>query len=574
MIKVLNQISKLEYDERIFQYFDNLTNYYKQTIDLYELNKEFIKNTKINDILNGINEVVVSQLKDFEENSKYCPKQAREEAIKYAKNMGIETISKLCENYLENQGKICSEFVIQENLKNTKIYDNYIQILDDIYSSIINNNFDEINDLYILIIESSIKRNTDFRKAANDLYEFVNAERSNLENIIKIQVDALEDNLKIEELSEEEKEKARQILDKLIEAYQYLGKEIDGLEEYFKNTENKKIAALTKEELAKYLLEEGKDKYIEEHKSKDFPEDVKRIVIQYKESKNEFDEKIKSFVENIITIEKERIDNENTNNKLLETYSTEKVNFIDEFIECFVYLKNVYENQKEELEKTEYAEILKGINETIQIKIESLEESREEFKNSIFNYRYDNSKKYIIDVVKITEEMLEKWYSIPIAEEKSAFENNLKILEQEIVALPEFELYLENLANQKSEIEKGLYKLYVKFLKESLLFELTTYEEILNYSVSRLREEQDNELIKNLVIEIDKVNDKIDALLKKNYIEKIQPIVHEKFDAKQHEVLMAEKQEGFEKGEIIKTLNSGYKYKDMVIVRANIIAAR
>ncbi|MCL2753821.1 MAG: nucleotide exchange factor GrpE, partial [Defluviitaleaceae bacterium] len=57
-------------------------------------------------------------------------------------------------------------------------------------------------------------------------------------------------------------------------------------------------------------------------------------------------------------------------------------------------------------------------------------------------------------------------------------------------------------------------------------------------------------------------------------IEKISPKTHEQFNAKEHEVLMAEQKEGFTKGEIIKTINSGYRYNDTIIVRANVIAAR
>jgi len=62
--------------------------------------------------------------------------------------------------------------------------------------------------------------------------------------------------------------------------------------------------------------------------------------------------------------------------------------------------------------------------------------------------------------------------------------------------------------------------------------------------------------------------------LRKNNITPIRPNPQEIFNGKEHEVLVAEKQEGFNKGEIIKLVGSGYRYKDVVLMRANVIAAR
>ncbi len=54
----------------------------------------------------------------------------------------------------------------------------------------------------------------------------------------------------------------------------------------------------------------------------------------------------------------------------------------------------------------------------------------------------------------------------------------------------------------------------------------------------------------------------------------IAPKPHDIFNGKEHEVIMAEKNNDFKKGEIIKLINSGYKNKNYIILRANVIAAK
>ena len=46
------------------------------------------------------------------------------------------------------------------------------------------------------------------------------------------------------------------------------------------------------------------------------------------------------------------------------------------------------------------------------------------------------------------------------------------------------------------------------------------------------------------------------------------------FNGREHEVLMAEVKEGFKKGEIIKTLNKGYRFNDQIILKANVVACK
>jgi len=111
----------------------------------------------------------------------------------------------------------------------------------------------------------------------------------------------------------------------------------------------------------------------------------------------------------------------------------------------------------------------------------------------------------------------------------------------------------------------------LKFKRETVLYEVSTYEEILLYSVSRLRLDEAHEAA---VATADETLHMLEILLKKNNIQVIRPQPHDTFNAKEHEVLMAENSPDFKKGEIIKLMNSGYRQKDTVILRANVIAAR
>jgi molecular chaperone GrpE (heat shock protein) len=100
-----------------------------------------------------------------------------------------------------------------------------------------------------------------------------------------------------------------------------------------------------------------------------------------------------------------------------------------------------------------------------------------------------------------------------------------------------------------------------------------TFEEILTHSVSRLKESA-NEAVTRIAARLRDTYGALEVLLRKNNITPIRPAPRDIFNGKEHEVLVAEKQDGFAKGEIIKLLGSGYRYNGQVLMRANVIAAR
>ncbi|MCL2707980.1 MAG: nucleotide exchange factor GrpE, partial [Defluviitaleaceae bacterium] len=143
----------------------------------------------------------------------------------------------------------------------------------------------------------------------------------------------------------------------------------------------------------------------------------------------------------------------------------------------------------------------------------------------------------------------------------------------ECFRLETFEGYASKQDKRAAEYQSKIDKLVLQFKKETILYEVNTYEEIITYSVSRLRQLTDENTQKAVAL-FDGAVASLGMLLKKNNIRQINPSPHEPFNGREHEVLIAEKQEGFGKGEIIKVINSGYQYKDTILMRANVIAAK
>lgn len=594
MIKVLNQISKenrlSKYDEKIFEYFRKLMWYYEQTISLYEQDKDNITNLKIKEIMEGIYTVLSSQLKQFEENQQYeyinssqrniknPIRIEKDEIIVKAKNFVLEIVANLLGEYIRAKGEICFKYIISELTNSTNSHNSYIEILQNIYYGIIDNDYKNLYKAYCYITKGSIEKinNLQFRKAADFYYESIKQEREILETIMTVQVNALADELKHTELEVIEQQQINQILDTLIEAYQHLKREIESLEIYFKESENKtkEIKLMNLDEFKQYIIDEGAKKYIDDLIPKQFPNDIAKLDNLIINSKSNFETKFNEYIKQIIDYKIVCINkNYNISNEIND-FAIQKSNMIDEFINCFKIIKDYCDLNLENLNQTQYNEILNGIYETLQIKLESLEESKQLFLNSINSIK-DNLKFGLSDKLKnnIVKENLDYWFKeCPLTEQSFIFtiESLYNNIENSEILLK----YVSGLKRQKQSQQDSLNKKYIQFLKEHLLFELTTYEEILNYSVSKIREETELDVVKGFIKTIDDINLEIENLLIKYSIFTIKPKPYDVFNGKEHEVLMAEKHDNFEKGQIVKLMNTGYKYNNSVIIRANVIAAK
>ncbi|MCL2840587.1 MAG: nucleotide exchange factor GrpE [Defluviitaleaceae bacterium] len=216
-------------------------------------------------------------------------------------------------------------------------------------------------------------------------------------------------------------------------------------------------------------------------------------------------------------------------------------------------------------------EILNGISETLQIKIDSLEESIQHFNQQGMEWVRELAiKKEAFseeERQEIENEVGVKWEACPPSKE------NIDEFFERFVGCEVFAPCSDRINKSVEHYTDKAQKSIFRFKKEVLLYEVSTYEEILTHSVSRLRE-SDNQTVKLAAALLDNTFNDLGIILKKNNIEVIKPIPHQLFDAKEHEVVVAEKEDGFERGEIIKLVTTGYKSNDQVILRANVIAAK
>jgi molecular chaperone GrpE (heat shock protein) len=216
-------------------------------------------------------------------------------------------------------------------------------------------------------------------------------------------------------------------------------------------------------------------------------------------------------------------------------------------------------------------EILKGIRETIEIKISGLQESTQSFSEqgggTLKNFSAEKGEPPEGERAEILAGIRAAWLeSPPQKNELAEFFDACQCGEI-------FEPCRERVKSQIDTYAQKLEKASLRFKKEVLLYEVCTFEEILTHSVSRLRDSANADVISAAQL-LDSTFLELEVILKKNNIEVIRPAVREIFNAKEHEILVAEKHEGFEKGEIIKIITAGYKMQDRIILRANVIAAR
>jgi len=238
------------------------------------------------------------------------------------------------------------------------------------------------------------------------------------------------------------------------------------------------------------------------------------------------------------------------------------------FVELHEELPGIADD--EDVQATE-RDILAGIRETIEIKIESLKESIQSFNTK----GLDMVKSLAVDRINFsdeerlaaTDEVKKLWLESP--PDRNCVGDFFALCLRGDAFAPCHERVSKQIGSYFDKASKAA----LRFKKEVLLYEVCTYEEILTHSVSRLRTSSNGTIVDAAGL-LDGAFRTLEIILKKNNISVIRPNIREPFDAKQHEVLVAEKQEGFERGEIIKIVTAGYRLNDQIILRANVIAAR
>ncbi len=198
-------------------------------------------------------------------------------------------------------------------------------------------------------------------------------------------------------------------------------------------------------------------------------------------------------------------------------------------------------------------DIINGIQETISIKCENINSEENTLKEEFIN-NCVYVKDEIFDNIKI-ELLKNDIDDITKVENVSKLFN--KDYETEVFAMKQNASFNEELEN---------------FKRNSILKELSTFEQIMSDSVKSLKDDE-NQKIKDFVSFMEKSNEYLEKTLNEFGIFIISPEEKSKFDSKEQQILLAEKKDGYKKGEIIKVINSGYKEKDEVVLKANVVCS-
>jgi len=217
-------------------------------------------------------------------------------------------------------------------------------------------------------------------------------------------------------------------------------------------------------------------------------------------------------------------------------------------------------------------QIIKGIHETISVKRENMNEMFEEYleclapaSDNAVSSEYEFEK----DIDEIIAEYKDSFYSFLDREASIKLLEDFYKTQINKFNSKNLQMIEEILESEKDSIRKADYK----FRKECLFFEIITFEEIISYSASKLRDSENEAALKcSKLIEGAALN--IKELLSEYGIEVIAPELGEMFNGRLHEVIMTREEEGFMRGAIIKVISNGYKEGNIVFARANVICAK
>ncbi len=419
---------------------------------------------------------------------------------------------------------------------------------------------DSIYRLYVDNVKDSMQKlnDIDSRKAIMLYNELLEQEQEILSSIVRIQLPLLE---KDKCCSPTEESVVLKINNLLKESFEALTTDMDAITQCVK--ESKKGTQTTEEKAI--LFETLKDEKA-----------LKELIVStnyegfYKSLQVELTEVYRALeIEIGVTYERE------SGNRLYARAMYEVRRTIAENLaisnEMIIVFKKIHEKAKQTAEyleslsePTEQAEhkdslaIIKGISETLEIKIDSINENRDIFddetKHKIESLRPDKPRISLLDFVGLSMGM--------------DLSKDIDLTNREQL----FETYRQKMQKHMQQHQDYIHKKNIAYKKDCLLFEVTTYEEILTYSISRMRD-TGLEQIKEFVACADEAWTELESILIKNYVNPIEPEPHDMFNGKEHEVLVAEKNPEFKKGEIIKLMNCGYKQNEVILLRANVVAA-
>lgn len=332
--------------------------------------------------------------------------------------------------------------------------------------------------------------------------------------------------------------KDRVVLNEYIQLFEYLVGAYENINNEIKNTKGISIAIEEVIGYCSFCYNHINNKLMSINRSRSLYT-YKKYEIDVDVFGKKIDESIKSVADEFfVGLEIMGLDKsyEDCINIIVEKYKynfmTEEqkiVDVVDNIINKFNEFLNVYYSDFENLKTLDNYKVVEAIANTVKIKVENIVEQKDGLK-----------------IVEVT-------------------------CKEDIVNLIEADKIDDILNNTTCDNNVSIE--YKQFVVECLLNEIITLDEIYCYSIQNIKNETDV-YTKKYVNAFEKMIDDIENELVKINISKINPKEHDLFDARKHNVLIAEDNKQFKKGEVIKTVNVGYEQGEKVLVRATIVASK
>jgi molecular chaperone GrpE (heat shock protein) len=521
--RIFDKCNSLIKVEGLASFFEELKEAYRDCMHMFE-DEQFVSNHPQKDIIFGIKEMLKNQIEQLEFDFK-----SRIEIERMAiKSNAIHHIKANFKKILNENLEANFSLMITNSL----IYD----IVEEYTKTIFEEAMDEIK----AVEESSIAFLTDITKRPELLkcYGLFSQQMATLDVLFNMENEIIE-----EVLADEENKKLWETFDLLIQSiHKQFREKLEEIEEQIKNK-------------AEYIVDKEREY-----------NNISNIIKTLKENQS-FNQKIETAVECYL-VEKERIlkslyvSTVDEINKAIN-FSMKEVN--NDSKETQLLSFQILETLRRLLDKITFIEkmkesdeaisILKGIKETIGLKFESLKGRNTEYiiekKEKLVLY-----EKKLIDFLETLTNEFEMYFDDLIAGSKEDF---LKAHKKYVK--------LEN------QIKADNAKHDFNYLKQDLLFEVVTFEEIIKYSMPKIMA-CPNEEVKKAAEMIMEEYHHIEKTIQRSGIRLINPEAHERFNGIEHEVLVAEETNEFQKGEIMQLYTKGYKYFDKVIIRASVTVAK
>lgn len=511
--------------EDLYSFSEEIKDIYSKCINIFYKNMERFKSEEIREILSGIiwslENILETYPKDNENRIELERVHMVSDAIQQMKNVFVNSIQEFIDHKLNSE---LLEFDLTETI-------------EELIRHIFNNEGSNIKELHAYSLKNL--NLLEKREEGKKYISFVAKAKKHLETYQNIDVD----NLKRQIDDNEDLEIFKNIILVIKELYRKLD-----------NKENELYLIINESSFSTKIITGSYNRLRHsEHMAQDIinNEELIMLVSNFQSHKIEVLEQltlsIMDEMNKAITFSMHELASQS---KEIQFLSCHIVESLKQANTCLQEIK-VEENN----EKNEEIELLKVLKETIKIKYETVKERDLTYllnkKENIVAY-----EKQLIDFKVNFQDNIKDYFEKMIIESKEYFLNAQKAFEKIIQQLFS--------KNQNEDLD---------FLRSDLLFEIVTLEEIVKYCLPKLKDSPKND-VQRVIDIIESCYKQIEKNISLAKIETIEPATHERFNGKDHEAILVEEQNGYKKGEIISVHTKGYRYKNVPVVRANVVAAK